>query len=60
MKRFKVYMQRTTTETFVIDAENIEEAVEKAEEVMSKGIIGTVQEERIEDGLAYEELTEEN
>jgi len=60
MKRFKVYMQRTTTETFVIDAENLQEAVEKAEEVMAKGVIGTVKEEKIEDGLAYEELTEEN
>lgn len=60
MKRFKVYMKRTTTETFVIDAEDVHEAVEKAEEVMEQGVIGTVEDEKIEDGLAYEELTEEN
>lgn len=52
-------MTRTTTETFVIDAYDIQEAVEKAEEVMAQGIIGTVEEEKIEDGLAYEEIKEE-
>ncbi len=60
MKRFKVYMNRMTTESFVIDAPNIGEAVERAREMMEQGECGGIEEEKIDDALLYEELTSED
>ena len=60
MKRFKVYMNRMTTESFVIDAPNIGEAVERAREMMEEGECGGIEDEKIEDALLYEELTSED
>lgn len=60
MKRFKVYMNRMTTESFIIDAPNIGEAVERAREMMEEGECGGIEEEKIEDALSYEEITSED
>lgn len=60
MKRFKVYMNRMTTESFVIDAPNIAEAIKRAREMMEEGECGDIEEEKIEDALLYEELTSED
>lgn len=60
MKRFKVYMNRMTTESFVIDAPNIGEAVERAREMMEQGERGDIEDEKIDDALLYEEITSED
>lgn len=60
MKRFKVYMNRMTTESFVVDAPNIGDAVEYARQMMEEGECGGIEDEKIEDALLYEELTSED
>lgn len=60
MKRFKVYMNRMTTESFIIDAPNVGDAVERAREIMEQGERGNIEDEKIDDALLYEELTSED
>lgn len=58
-KRFKVYMERTVTESFIIDADDVNLAVERARYVMEQGRKGTFEKETIEDGLYFEEIHED-
>lgn len=60
MKRFKIYMIRTTQESFIVDAEDVGEAVEKARQRMESGETGKLVNEDIDEALHYEEVTEEN
>lgn len=60
MKRFKIYMIRTTQESFIVDAEDVGEAVEKARQRMESGETGKFVHEDIDEALHYEDITEEN
>jgi len=53
-------MNRMTTESFVIDAPNISDAVEYARQMMEEGECGGIEDEKIEEALLYEELTSED
>lgn len=60
-KRFKVLMTRQTIESFVVECEESEmqDVVERIEERMKEGEHGILIDEKIEDGMSYEEVSED-